>query len=177
MRRLLSIFVLAFLATPLCGCAAQRPAGAEQAYIVNSQGQTAPTTRSALAGSTAPGKQELIGVYIPFVGTGLAIKAGLEYDGSPTVIEIPVGQAAPYAAPCAPQYVDEQVTEMVPETRMVPRTRTIRRAIVPIPRAVEPCAPLPQRTPGCAPPPSPVCTGPECGLDASEVEPLETADL
>lgn len=42
---------------------------------------------------------------------------------------------APAQAGCV---VDEQVTEMVPETRMVPRTRTVRRIV-------------PQAQPGCEP--------------------------
>lgn len=164
--RLFAFVILALVAIlPLGGCFAQRAQGAEQAYIVNSQGATAPTARSALAGSTAPGKQEIIGIYLPFIGTGLAVKAGLEWDGSPTVIEVPVA-SAPQAAP---QCVEEQVTEYVPETRMVPRTRTIRRAVVPIPQAAPPCAPAPQAAPaprsGCEPPPAPVaCTDESCGV-------------
>lgn len=169
--RFLALAVL-FLATfPVVGCAsAQR--SPEQAYIVNAQGATSPTARSALAGSTAPGKQEILGLYIPFIGTGLAIKAGLEYDGTPTVIEVPIASAPQAAAACeSPQFVEVQRTVMVPETytetktRMVPRTVTERRAVVPIPRAAEPCAPVPQAAPqGCPePPPAPVaCGGPEC---------------
>lgn len=69
---------------------------------------------------------------------------------------------APQAAPC---FVDEQVTEMVPETKMVPRTRTIRREVPAAPRSA-PCAPAPQyapapqRAPGC----EPVCVGTSCAL-------------
>lgn len=156
-----SLFVvLAVLAGALGGCAMQRQSP-ENAYVVNAQGATAPIARSALAGSTAPGKQEILGLYIPFIGTGLAVKAGLEWDGTPTVIEVPVANA-PAAAPMAsPQCVEEQVVEYVPETRMVPRTRTVKRALVPVPMAAPPkSCPTP-------PPPPPVaesCTEDGCNL-------------
>lgn len=87
----------------LCGCVANRPT--TQAYHVDATGAVTGATRSALNGSTAPGPQEIIGVYIPFVGTGLAIKAGLEWDGvsNPIVIPVPIGPsaAASSADPCA----------------------------------------------------------------------------
>lgn len=156
--------ILALLcAVSLCACATARQP--EAACIVNSQGAVSPTTRSALAGSTAPGRQEIIGIYIPFVGTGLAVKAGLEWDGTPTVIEVPV------APPLAAQVCEESTeTYYVPETRMVPKTRTVRRAVVPVPQAApNPCAPpapAPQAAPRACPEPS-ACVGPECEAPAT----------
>lgn len=175
MKRLAFLAAIAALSLSLSACQSART-DTQQAYVVNSQGAVSPTTRSALAGSTAPGAQEIVGLYVPFLGTGLALKAGLEYDGNPTVITIPVAnapQAAPQAA-CAPQYVDEQVTEYVPETRMVPRTRTVRRALVPVPAAApNPCAPAPQAAPRSCPTPPPepaqACTGDgPCGVPATQ---------
>ena len=160
-RRFWSLLLLLPLLLAACSSPQRSP---ESAYIVNAQGATSPTARSALAGSTAPGKQEIIGIYIPFLGTGLALKGGLEYDGTPTVIEIPIGQAAP----ADPQYVEEQETYYVPETRMIPKTRAVRKAVIPVPRAAPYCAPpapAPQKAPGCEPPPGPVaCSGEACGL-------------
>ena len=147
-------FVLAFAFLPLVGCVS-RAQSPESAYIVNAQGATSPAARSALNGSTAPGKQEIIGIYIPFVGTGLALKGGLEWDGTPTVIEVPVA-SAPQAAP---QVVEETETYYVPETRMVPKTRTVKRATVPVPAAAPRACP--------APPPEPiaaVCTDETCAV-------------
>lgn len=134
----------------LSACAVRNNAQPESAYIVNSQGAVSPTTRSALAGSTAPGRQEILGLYIPFIGTGLAVKAGLEWDGTPTVIEVPVASAPQYAAPqAAPTMVPRTV--MVPETRtvMVPKTVYDRQVTIPVPQVA------PQS--GCPmPPPEPI---------------------
>lgn len=163
MRSTIFALLAVLLLVSLAGCVAPQRAP-ESAYIVDSRGATSPTARSALAGSTAPGKQEILGLYIPFLGTGLAVKAGLEYDGTPTVIEVPIGQAAP----AAPQVVEETETYYVPETRMIPKTRTVRRAVVPVPQAAPYCAPpapAPQKAPGCEPPPSPVvCADGSCAV-------------
>lgn len=161
--RFLIPLVAALVVLPLVGCVS-RQAAPESAYVVNSQGAVAPIARSALAGSTAPGKQEIIGIYVPFVGTGLAIKAGLEWDGTPTVIEVPVANAP--AAQSAPQYVETQETYYEPETRMVPKTRTVRRALVPVPAAApqsKPCPmPPPEPVAMAAPLPDGVCHGSSC---------------
>lgn len=163
MRRF-AMLALVTVAAALSGCVT-RQASTEAAYVVNSQGAVSPIARSALAGSTAAGKQEIIGVYVPFVGTGLALKAGLEWDGTPTVIEVPVA-SAPQAA--APQTVTEYVTEYVPETRMVPRTRAVQRVAVPVPAApaATPCAPRPPEPPPVSMAPAveaaPLCTSSEC---------------
>lgn len=175
MRHLALAFVLACAALA-AGCQSRGTIPSEQAVIVRSDGSQSVTTRSALAGSEAPGKQEIVGLYIPFLGTGLALKAGLEYDGTPTVITIPSSaQAAPACAP-APQYVEVQETYMEPQTTMVQRTRTVRKAVVPVPVQSAPyCAPpqaAPAKTPGCVPPPEPVaraielpaCDGGTCQL-------------
>ncbi len=130
-----TLWFVALIALVVTGCVSQRPA--EQAYIVDSRGAVSAGTRSALNGSTAPGAQEIIGLYLPFPGTGLAIKAGVEWDGTPRVIEVPM--AAPAAAP---QVVTTQRTVMVPETRtiMVPRVIEERRVTVPVPPQVtNPC--------------------------------------
>ena len=150
--------ILAALAVPLSGCVANR-AQPEQAYVVNSQGAVAPTTRSALAGSTAPGAQEIVGIYLPLLGTGIAFKAGIEYDGQPTQIVVPI--APPFSASqAAPQCVDEQVTEYVPETRMVPRTRTVRRVLVPAPQAAPRSCPPPAEASAGSMCPNGVCAPP-----------------
>ncbi len=94
-------------------------------------------------------------------------------DGARCVLNKVVPIVSPPAAPAyaptsAPCFVDEQVTEMVPETRMVPRVRTVRKQLVPVQSA--PCAPAPQSAPaprsGCEPPPSPVACadGQSCGI-------------
>ena len=96
MRRFASL-VAAGALVALAGCVS-RASTPESAYVVNSQGAVTPIARSALAGSTAPGKQEIIGLYVPFVGTGLALKAGLEWDGTPVVVEVPVASQPQAAA-------------------------------------------------------------------------------
>ena len=148
--------VLALVALVLCSCAMQQRQP-EQAYIVNAQGATSPTSRSALAGSTAPGKQEILGFYIPFIGTGIALKAGIEWDGTPTVIEVPIA-SAPHAAP---QVVEETETYYVPETRMVPKTRTVKRATVPVPQAAPRACPTPPPEPIAS---AEVCTDETCSV-------------
>lgn len=157
------------LVFPLAGCVASRNASAT--YGVDSAGTVTRQTRSAVNGSTDAGPQEILGVYIPFIGTGLAIKAGLEWDGSPGPIVIPVGAQATYgaspcelpraAAPCGvmrtvmvPETYMEEERRMVPKTRMVPRTITEPAATVPLPQAPAPCAP---RATGC---PEPVACNP-----------------
>lgn len=132
------IALLALLLVPfLTGCTMQRPAS--QAYTVDEQGTVSAATRSALNGDTGPGKQEIVGVYIPFVGTGLALKAGLEWDGVPVVVTPNRAQAAPCSGPQTIE-VEEVYTEMQP----VQRTRKVQRQVVPIP--------VPQRAaPGCEP--------------------------
>lgn len=125
--------LVAVLASSLLSACVTKQPPAESAYVVNSQGAVSPIARSALAGSTAPGKQEIIGLYIPFVGTGLAIKAGLEWDGTPTVIEVPVVNAP--QSVMIPQTTTVQRTVMVPETRtvMVPKTVYEKQVTVPVP--------------------------------------------
>lgn len=141
----------AVLASSLLSACVTKQQPAESAYVVNSQGAVSPIARSALAGSTAPGKQEIIGLYIPFVGTGLAIKAGLEWDGTPTVIEVPVANA-PQAAP---QTTTVQRTVMVPETRtvLVPKTVYEKQVTIPVPNdaPAKPQCPEPpiSLTPAC----------------------------
>lgn len=135
LRSFLMIAVAFVVISPLVGCVAQRQQPAEQAYIADSQGNVAPAARSALNGSTAPGKQEIIGLYIPFIGTGLAVKAGLEWDGTPTVIQVPVASA--------PMSVPQNTSTLVPRTVMVPETRTVmvpktvydRQVTIPVPQA------------------------------------------
>jgi hypothetical protein len=127
------LIILAALAVALVttGCMAQRPV--TQAYHVDANGSVSTATRSALNGSTAPGPQEIIGVYIPFIGTGLAIKAGLEWDGitGPIVIPVPTGpSAASYGAPCAaPQAAPPCYT---------PQVQPQRTVTLPVPRAAAP---------------------------------------
>ena len=125
MRYLVLIPTLLLL-IPLAGCCATQPA--EQAYTVNSLGQVSAATRSAMDGSTAPGKQELIGVYLPFIGTGLAVKAAVEWDGTPPpgVITIPVPvSSSPQAQPsscgyAAPVAAPQTVTIPIPRPVMTP---------------------------------------------------------
>lgn len=169
-RLSLVLALAAFSLFAFAGCAAQTQRPAEQAFIANSQGQVSAGTRSALDGSPAPGRQEILAFYLPPI-LGLPgapdFRAGITLDPSglqfPIIIPPPTF-AAPAVAPSAcagPQIIEEQVTEMVPETRMVPRTRTVRRAIVPIPQEaprVNPCAPAP--APQAAPPQA--CNGDDC---------------
>ncbi len=168
----------------LAGCAAQRPAS--RTYGVDSNGAVSAQTRSALNGSSAAGPQEIIGVYIPFPGTGLSVKAGLEWDGVPVVINpvVPVQayEAAPAAAgTCAtsrtvmvPETYYETETRQVPRTRMVPRTIQVPSAAVPLPvEAAPPCQP-PAAPRACPAPavsaaplpvgetPTEVCDSPDC---------------
>lgn len=163
MRALLA----SLLVFPLAGCVA--PRNASSTYGVSADGTVSRQTRSAMNGSTDAGPQEIFGLYIPFVGTGLAVKAGLEWDGNPGPIVIPVGaQAAPYGAcgapvaapsPCAAPLAapapcaTPMQTQMVPETyweeerRMVPKQRMVPRQVpavtLPIPKAPDPCHPEP----------------------------------
>lgn len=149
LKRSFLMMLMFALVAPLAGCAMQRQQPTEQAYIADSQGNVTAAARSALNGSTAPGKQEIIGLYIPFVGTGLAVKAGLEWDGTPTVIQVPVA-SAPMAAPQSSSTLVPR-TVMVPETRtvMVPKTVYDRQVTIPVPQAA------PQT--GCpTPPPEPI---------------------
>lgn len=119
MRPTFFFAIIACLLVAGCACN-QQPA--ETAYTVNSQGAVSAGTRSALNGSTAPGRQEIIGVYLPFVGTGLAAKAGLEWDGTPGMIEVPIGMSAQNA----PQ---SQVVN-VPQNVVVPQNVTVQQQSV-----------------------------------------------
>lgn len=176
MRLLLPLVLVGLF---LSGCASQRPA--KSAYTVDANGQVSASTRSALEGDTGPGKQELVGLYLPV--PPFAIKAGLEWDGTTFVFGGGAPQAAQVqAAPCAPQTVEveESYTEMVP----VQRVRKVQRQVVPIPvpqKQAAPCAPpapAPQRAP-CSQTFSLIekpamCCGPDgCGVSppASEVPP------
>lgn len=151
MRLTLALFPVLLLT----GCVAPRSTSAT--YGVDSAGNVSRQTRAAVNGSTDAGPQEILGIYIPFVGTGLAVKAGLEWDGTPGPIVIPVGAppatygASPCelpraAGPCGitrtvmvPETYYETETRQVPKTRMVPRTVTEPAAPVPLPRAPNPC--------------------------------------
>ena len=161
----LALFLVVALAVGLTACSSA-PKAPEQAYIVNSHGATSIATRSALDGSPAPGRQEIIALYlppIPGIPGAPDFRAGITMDPSalqfPIIISppLPGAQAAPYCA--GPQYIDEQVTEMVPETRMVPRTRTVRKVVVPAPQAAPQAAP----TNPCPEPPQ-ACIGEDCEL-------------
>lgn len=136
MIRFASILALFVAMSNLCGCRMAVPA-AEQAYTVNSQGAVSTATRSALDGSTAAGKQELIGVYIPM--GPFALKGGLEWDGTTYVVPAPAQAAVASQGVCAPQttMVQETYTEMVPvqRTRMVPQTTVS----LPVPQAQATC--------------------------------------
>lgn len=165
--------VLALLAAPLVACSSSPGATTQSGYATyatsgGGSGVMVPATRSASDGDTSPGKQEILGIYLP-LGPNLEIKAGLNWNQKATVVTLP-----PFAtetqATCEPQYVDVQRTVLVPEsytetkTRMVPRTVTERRLVpqyAPAPQAA-PCAPpapqaAPQRCP--EPPPEPACGG------------------
>ncbi len=160
--------LVAVLAAALCcGCATQSSRSAEAAYMVDAQGATTPIARSALAGSTAPGRQEIVGLYVP-LGPNLAIKAGLEWDGTPTVIQVPLASpGAQYVPQYAPQSVAPQTvvvprTVLQPETRLVPRVVYERQTLVPVPQAATSCEPAPAAQaaplPSCGPP-TPQATG------------------
>jgi hypothetical protein len=143
MRQIGYCLALVLLIVPFVGCAAPRPASST--YEVAADGTVAVGTRSALNGSTAPGRQEILGLYLPF--PPFAVKAGLEYDGTLPIIigQPPAPQVAPQAvAPCVTEtFRTETYTEMVP----VQRTRQ-----VPVKQVT---LPIPQAAPGCAPPPAP----------------------
>lgn len=161
----LALVLVALVA--LVGCVGQNP-NPQNAYLVNSQGAVSAGARSALDGTTAPGRQEIIGVYLPFPGTGLAVKAGVEWDGTPRVVEVPM------AAPSSPQTVTTQRTVMVPETRtvLVPRTVEERSVVLPVPQAApNPCAPpvpAPQRVCPEPPPAPPQACAPGSACDVPQ---------
>lgn len=153
MRRILFVVVAA---CAFAGCVSRQ--APVRAVHVGADGSVSQATRSAMNGSTAPGPQEIVGVYIPFIGTGLAIKAGLEWDGAtgPIVIPVPLGEtyaASPCelpraaASPCqttrtvmVPETYMEEERRMVPKTRMVPRTVVEPAVPVPLPKAApNPC--------------------------------------
>ncbi len=156
---LLSIFALSALA----GCAAQKPA--KQAYIVDQNGQVSVATRSALDGSPAPGRQEIIAFYlppIPGIPGSPDFRAGITADPSefqfPIIISPPLAAPTSFASPCAgPQTLEVEESYQVPETRMVTKTRMVKRVVLPVPQAapvlVPNCAPAPQTVPYCAPAP------------------------
>ena len=165
MHRLSRILAAFLFAIALVGCSS--PGATTQSgyatYATGGSGVMVPATRSASDGDTSPGKQEILGLYLP-LGPNLEIKAGLNWNQKATVITLPplATQAAPV---CEPQYVEVQRTVMVPETytetktRLVPRTVTERRAVVPAPQAA-PCAPpqyapAPQAAPQGCPEPAP----------------------
>lgn len=175
MIRRLALLAVVLASSVLAGCAMPSRGGTTSSTrAIRSDGTVGVETRSALNGSTEPGsKQEILGLYIPFIGTGLAIKAGLEYDpGAGGVITIPIGgqtAPAPYAvgpcgvpqaaaAPCSTTrtvMVEETYmeTEMrqVPRTRLVPRTVTVPAVSVPIPAPQKgPCDPTPPPCPATA---------------------------
>lgn len=124
--------VLAFVTV---GCA-QQPA--KQAYTVDADGNVSAGVRSAMDGTTAPGQQELVGVYLPF--PPFAIKGGLLWDG--TTFNFGGGSpqrvVVPQAAPCMTEtFRTETWTEMVPvqRTRQVP----VRSVPIPVPQAAPQC--------------------------------------
>lgn len=141
--------LLALVAIPLiAGCAGARQPSST--YGVSADGTVSAETRSALSGSTAPGRQEILGIYLPF--PPFAVKAGLEYDGTLPIIigQPPAPQVAPQAAaPCVQTtYREETYTEMVPvqRTRQVP----VKQVTLPVPQAAPQCPTPPP------PPPEPV---------------------
>lgn len=151
MRNLLFVPFLALAA----GCAAPS-AQARRTVGVGSDGSVVGETRSALSGSTEGGPQELVGVYLPF--GPFAVKAGLQWDGTPLIVNpvIPLAAPAPAAlGACEAPRATVTRTVMVPETyyetetRQVPKTRMVPRQVV------EPAAPvvLPKAAPqGCPEP-------------------------
>lgn len=147
---------LALTGLALTGC--MSTARASSTAHVRADGSYSVGVRSAVDGTPSEvGPQELIGVYLPL--GPFAIKGGLLWDGTPLVITPSAAQAAPMAAPQFVE-VDEQYVEMEPVTR----TRKVRKAVVPAPRAVDPCAPARQKAPGCEPV---ACVNGACSLTAS----------
>lgn len=118
---LIALLLAAVLVAGCCG--ATKPA--ETSYIVNSQGAVSAATRSAMDGSTAPGKQEIIGIYLPFIGTGLAAKAALEWDGTPGTITVPVGPFQQGAGS-----IPQQQVVNVPQNVVVPQNVTVQQQSV-----------------------------------------------
>jgi len=134
MRFALVLIALAAMVGMTAGCQATK--SPEAAYHVNGQGQVSAATRSAMNGSTAPGPQEIIGVYLPFIGTGLAMKAGLEWDGIPGTITVPIGGQsqvlpAPTQAVMVPQQVLMESTEMVPQMQSTGPCTPAQQVMVP----------------------------------------------
>lgn len=181
-RPLFALLGALLFALVCSGCATQ--AQRKQAYVVSQSGAASAgviSAMDAMPGDTGP--QEIIGVNIPFIGTGLALKAGLIWNGAPGVITIPVPvaqapQFAPMAAPCAPatqtimvpETYYETETRQVPRTRMVPRTVVVPQTAVPIPQAETPCpsppvASLPEPTPAT----EPACSGTACAPPGTAV--------
>lgn len=170
----LALALFAILPLGACSSPGATTQSGYATYATGGSGVMVPATRSASDGDTSPGKQEILGIYLP-LGPNLEIKAGLNWNQKATVVQLPPFATAPQAV-CEPQYVDVQRTVMVPETytetktRLVPRTVTERRAVVPAPQAA-PCAPpqyapAPQAAPqGCPEPaPEPPCGGVACAV-------------
>lgn len=120
----IALLALILAAVLFAGCRSN-PAAPTAAYHVDGQGQVSAAARSALNGSTAPGRQEIVGVYVPFIGTGLALKAGLEWDGMPGVVEVPVG---PFQQQGAVPTVAQQQAVMVPQRVVIPQTVVVPHA-------------------------------------------------
>lgn len=157
--------LLTLFAATFAACASNASRTVKQAYMAGSDGTIAPATRSAIDGTTdAGGPQEIIAVYVPLLGSGLAIKGGLVWDGTTWAPGGQQPQAASFAAPAAcygaqsqacqvaqtqTVWVDETV--MVPQTRRVPKqvTTMVPSLSVPIPQAqAAPCQPIaPQAAP------------------------------
>lgn len=153
MLRFLTIAVALLLAVPwLCGCSARRakPTSAQtyhadaapvpmvehatgRTVMVRSQHkqQVTTTTRSTVNGSQEPGRQTLIGIYLPIPG-GFAIKGGLEYDmpGDGPLILGPDNFAARETTPtcaqgsCEPPPPEVRSTQVCP-THTYPSGRTV----------------------------------------------------
>ncbi len=147
------IFISLVAALLFAGCATA-PTSRTYASSASATGSVRTTVRAATDGTMEPGPQEIIGLYIPFIGTGLAIRAGLIMESLPSgpiTIPVPVNSASVQSTGCgcapAVQYQAETYTEYVEQTIMVPQKRVVpvqKTRMVPyrlVPQRVDPCAP------------------------------------
>ncbi len=159
MLRLALLAAVVACSVPLAGCSTQRQT-TSRTYSAQSDGTVSAGVRSASDGVPGvTGPQELFGIYIP--AGPFAVKGAILWDGT-TFNPLPPPVAPTYApaaqGACMTQttvmepetyYVTE--TRQVPRTRMVPRTVNVPSVTIPIPQAVDPCAPAPQAGPACGP--------------------------